>query len=118
MLPRTTNDRLVLSFWVVVLIVATALAVETAGQILRVGFFGTRPPLSMLQTGLRVVFVVVAISLLPVTHHTLDRAALIVGAAAAGSSVLFGLGLRSAVLSAFRLLSQAPITLERCDSSP
>lgn len=102
---RTTHDRLVLCSWVVVLIAATALAVETAGQILRDGFFGLRPPLSMFQTGLRFVFFVGAIGLLPVRHHTLDRAALIVGAAAAASSVLFGLGLRSAALSVFRLLS-------------
>jgi len=35
----------------------------------------------------------------------LERVTLLMGAAAAGSSALYGLGLRSAALSAFRLLS-------------
>jgi len=105
MLLRTTTNRLILAVWLVVFLAAVGLAIETAGQILRIGFFGERPPLSMFQTLLRVVFAVAAIGLLLVRHNVLDRATLIVGAAAAGSSVLFGLGLRSAALSAFRLLS-------------
>ena len=91
--------------WLVVLIAAMGLALTTAGQIQEIGLTGPRPPLSTAQTALRIVLVVGAIAFLFLRRHPLERVALVVGALAAGSSALYGFGLRSPFLSAFRLLS-------------
>ena len=91
--------------WFVVMVVAALLVVETVAEILRVGLTGTRPPLSAFQTSLRIVLGVGAIALLGWRRHVLERATLLVGAAAACSSALYGFGMRSLALSAFRLLS-------------
>src|SRR5262245_48837596 len=80
-------------------------AVDTVATIQRVGLFGARPPLSPAHTLLRVLIIVVALALLRVFHANLERLTLVVAAAAASSSALYGFGLRSAGLSAFRLLS-------------
>jgi hypothetical protein len=98
-------DRLTLLAWVAVLIASGVLAVDTALAIQRIGLTGTRPELSVLQTGLRIAIVVGALGLLSVCRNSLERITLLMGAAAAGSSALYGLGLRSPALSAFRLLS-------------
>jgi hypothetical protein len=98
-------DRLTLLAWVAVLIVSGFLAVDTALAIQRIGLTGTRPELSVLQTGLRIAIVVGALGLLSVCRNSLQRITLLMGAAAAGSSALYGLGLSSPALSAFRLLA-------------
>jgi hypothetical protein len=91
--------------WCAVLIAAIVLAMGTARQIADAGLTGVRPPLPAAQIALRIAIVVGAIGLWRLFRHPLERATLVVGAAAAGSSALFGFGLRSAFLSAFRLLS-------------
>jgi len=54
---------------------------------------------------LRIMIVLAALALFYAVHGSLERIALLIIAAAASSSVLYGLGLHAAVLSAFRLLS-------------
>lgn len=71
----------------------------------RVGLFGLRPPLSVFHTFLRILIAVVALALLYVFRCLLERIALLTAAAAASSTALYGIGLRSAGLSAFRFLS-------------
>jgi hypothetical protein len=90
--------------WVVFFLVSGFLGADTVATMTRVGLFGLRPPLSLLQTVLRIVIVVVALALLSVLRSRLERIALLIGAAAS-STALYGVGLRSAGLSAFRLLS-------------
>jgi hypothetical protein len=91
--------------WVVVFLVSGFLEGDTVATMQRVGLFGTRPPLSVAHTVLRILIVIVALALLYVFHNVLERIALLIVAAAAGSTALHGFGLRSAGLSAFRLLS-------------
>lgn len=98
-------DRLTVLAWVAVLIASGLLAADTALAIQRIGLTGTRPELSVLQTGFRIAIVVGALGLLFVSRNRLERITLLMGGAAAGSSALHGLGLRSPALSAFRLLS-------------
>jgi hypothetical protein len=98
-------DRLTWLAWVAVLIASGLLAADTAFAIQRIGLTGTRPALSVLQTGFRIALVVGALGLFPAFRHRWERITLLMGAAAAGSSALYGLGLRSPALSAFRLLS-------------
>ena len=98
-------DRLIRLGWVAVLVASGVLAVDAALAIWRIGLTGTRPELSVLQTGLRIAIVVGALGLLSICRTNLERVTLLTGAAAAGSSALYGLGLRSPALSAFRLLS-------------
>ena len=73
--------------------------------ILQVGLIGERPPLSVLQTGLRIVIVLSAVGVVFVRRNLFERITLLTGAAAAGSSAVYGFGLRLPSLSAFRLLS-------------
>src|SRR5215469_2623074 len=91
--------------WAVFFLVSGFLGAGTVATMTRVGLFGLRPPLSLLQTVLRIVIVVVALALLSVLRSRLERIALLIAAAAASSTALYGVGLRSAGLSAFRLLS-------------
>jgi hypothetical protein len=91
--------------WAIVLVVAGILEGETVATIERVGLVGARPPLPALQTGLRVAILIVVLILVRKFRRTLERVTLLVAAAAAGSTALYGIGLRSAWLSAFRLLS-------------
>ena len=102
---RIAINRLTLLAWVAVLAASGFLAVDTVATIQRTGLVGTRPPLAGLQTGLRIAIIVVALGLLYVCRNILERVTLLMGAAAAGSSALYGFGLRSPGLSAFRLLS-------------
>jgi hypothetical protein len=91
--------------WIVVFLVSGLLECDQVATIQRVGLFGVRPPLSVAHTVLRVLIVIASIALLYVFHSALQRIALLTATAAAGSSALYGFGLRSAGLSAFRLLS-------------
>jgi hypothetical protein len=97
--------RLVRIAWLAVLVASALMALDTGAVILQIGLTGSRPPLSAFQTGLRIVLVVGALGLLYWRRHPLERATLTIGAAAAGSSMLYGFGMRSPALSAFRLLS-------------
>ena len=81
------------------------LASETIETMRHIGLFGTRPSLPVAQTVLRILIVAVALGLLCAFRSALDQMTLLVVAAAAGSTTLYGLGYRSAGLSAFRLLS-------------
>jgi hypothetical protein len=98
-------NRLIIGIWLAVFVGAAMLAVNTTVQIEQIGLTGPRPPLSAFDTALRIVFVFGAIVLLYFRRHPLERLTLIIGAAAAGSSALYGFGVRSDSLSAFRLLS-------------
>src|SRR5215469_11405590 len=100
-----TRTRLVPLAWVVVFLASGFLGGDTVHTMMRVGLFGLRPPLSVAQTVLRIVIVLTALALLHALHGRLERIALLIAAAAASSSALYGIGLRAAVLSAFRLLS-------------
>jgi hypothetical protein len=98
-------DRLPALFWVLVFAAAALLTIDTATTIVNVGLIGDRSPLSVSQTGLRIALMVSALGLMFVRRNRLERITLLSGAAAAGSSAIYGFGLRSAGLSAFRLLS-------------
>jgi hypothetical protein len=97
--------RLSLIGWALILLASAWLAVGTVAQILTVGLFGQRPPLAPFDTGLRIVIVAGAVALFYFRRDAFERVTLIAGAAAAGSSALYGFGMRSPGLSAFRLLS-------------
>jgi hypothetical protein len=97
--------RLIGAAWYAVLVVAVLMTIQTATFILHNGLMADRPPLSMFQTGLRVALVLGATVCLLVRRDLIERAALITGILAPGSSALFGLGLRSPLLAALRLLS-------------
>jgi hypothetical protein len=101
----SAGNRLALLAWVAVFGAAVILVLQTAAQIHRIGLVGARPSLSAFQTCLRIVIVVAAVVLAYLRRGLLERVTLLVGAAAAGSSALYGFGLRSPALSAFRLLS-------------
>ena len=91
--------------WLAVLVVALFLTVQTALSILQSGLVANRPALSLLQTAWRVALGAGAAGFLLVRRDPIERAALLIAVVAAGSSVLFGFGLRSPWLSAVRLLS-------------
>jgi len=91
--------------WVAVFLISGFLASETIASMRRFGLFGARPPIPVTQTVLRIVIIAVALGLLYFFRSVLDRMMLLVVAAAAGSTALYGLGYRSASLSAFRFLS-------------
>jgi hypothetical protein len=91
--------------WIAVFLFTVFLESETIETMRRVGLFGTRPPLRVTQTVIRLLIFVVAMGLVRFFRDVLDRMALLMVAAAAGSTALYGLGYRSAGLSAFRLLS-------------
>ena len=102
---NTTREWRTASAWVAVFLVAGLLAGGTIFTMTRVGLFGPRPPLSVFHTAIRILIAVIALALLSVFQDHLERIALLMAAAAASSTALYGLGMRSAGLSAFRLLS-------------
>jgi hypothetical protein len=104
-LTARTIDQLPAWFWVGVLVAAAFLTVDTAMIIQRVGLVGERPPLSIFQTGVRIVLGMSSLGLMLVRRDLFERITLLSCAAAAGSSTLYGFGLRSPGLSAFRLVS-------------
>jgi presenilin-like A22 family membrane protease len=63
-----------------------------------------RAPLSPFQTAVRFAGVALAVILLLFRRDTMERTTLICAVVAAGSSALFGLGLRSTTLDVVRLL--------------
>ena len=85
--------------------VAVLLTAQTAIYILQNGLIAVRPPLSLSQTALRIALGAGAIVFLFVRRLILERAALAMGVVAAGSSALFGFGMRSPLLASVRLLS-------------
>jgi hypothetical protein len=109
MTDKLARNRLAALAWLAVFLVSGFLEVETVATILRVGLVGERPPLSITQTLLRILIAVVALVLLYAVHRILERIALLMAAAAAASTALYGFGVRSAGLSAFRLLSHLAV---------
>lgn len=105
MIEYSLRNRLAITAWVAIFLACGFLAGETVATIRRVGLTGARPPLPAVHTALRVLIMVVALALVFVFRRTFERVALIAAAAAAASTALYGFGLRSAGLSAFRLLS-------------
>jgi hypothetical protein len=105
MTENIARSRLTALAGVSVFLLGGFLEADTVATMRRVGLFGARPPLSLTHTAIRILIVIVALALLYVFRRVLDRIALLIAAAAAGSSALYGFGLRSAALSAFRVLS-------------
>ena len=105
MTHSVTRNRLALLAWAAAFTVSGFLVIDTVATLQRIGLVGARPPLPVAQTALRIVIVVVALALSYVRRDILERITLLMAAAAAGSTALHGFGLRSAGLSAFRLLS-------------
>lgn len=99
------TNRLVVVMWTVVFGLAVWLTIETVTTIANVGLTGDRPPLPAFQTALRVVFGAGGLVFFAIRRDPWERVTGILGAAAAGSTTLFGFGFRSPALSAFRLLS-------------
>jgi hypothetical protein len=91
--------------WLMVLVVAVGLAVQTALFILQNGLVADRPPLSVAQTLLRIALLTFAFTLMFVRRRLLERATLAMGVVAPASSALFGFGIRSPLLAAVRLVS-------------
>ena len=91
--------------WMAIVAAGMFMTADTLNIINAIGLVGERPPLSSLQTGLRAVLIAGAIVLLKTFRHPLERSALVMAIAAAGSSFLYGMGMRSPALSAFRLIS-------------
>jgi hypothetical protein len=92
-------------FWAAVAIAGAVRTADTAQLILDIGLTGARPPLSTADTALRIVLCAGALGWFYFRRDVLERVTTITGAAAAGSSMLYGFGLRSPALSAFRLVS-------------
>ena|SRR5215469_7071510 len=105
MSDKNTRKALTRLAWVAVFLLSGFLGGDTVVTMTRVGLFGLRPPLSIFHTVLRILIVVLALALLYVFQGRLERITLLIAAAAASSTALYGIGLRSAGLSAFRLLS-------------
>lgn len=105
MADKIIRLRFTVVAWVAAFVISGFLGSETVQTLRRHGLFGTRPPLSMTQTVLHILIMAVPLVLLSFFRSFLDRMTLLVAAAAAGSTALYGLGYRSAELSAFRLLS-------------
>jgi hypothetical protein len=99
----TASGRAIASL--LLLILFAALFADAVAVLRQAGLFGQRPPLTTFATGLRLVFVVGAVTLFLRWRDVLERVTLLIGATAAGSSALYGFGMRSPALSAFRLLS-------------
>ena len=102
---HSAKKRLTALAWAAVFLVSGFLGGDTVATMRRVGLFGLRPPPSVLHAALRILIAAAALALLYVFQGLLERTALLVAASAAGSTALYGFGLRSAGLSAFRLLS-------------
>jgi hypothetical protein len=91
--------------WVAILLVAVLLTAQTSAYILQNGLIADRPPLSLLQTAIRIALGAGAMALWFVRRDALERTALASAIIAASSSALFGFGLRSPLLASLRLLS-------------
>jgi len=100
----TPVKRLLLIVSVILIaIFCAAGAVWTAYWSLRFGL-APRPPLSLPQTVLRFAVVAFASVLLVYRRDWIERSAFLCAIVAAGSSALFGLGVRSTILDIVRLL--------------
>lgn len=99
------SRRVVTVFWLVVLGAALLLGFNTTRFILMAGLYAERPPLPWAHTALRFAIIVGSMVITFVARDRFLRATVLIAAVAAASTALFGLGLRSAPLSAFRLIS-------------
>jgi hypothetical protein len=86
-----TRKRLIALAWVAAFLVSGFLGGDSVVTMTRVGLFGQRPPLPVFHTVLRILIVVVALALLYVFQGRLERIALLVAAAAASSTALYGI---------------------------
>ena len=93
----------VLALVIAVFATCCAAAAGTAFQIGRIGLAGTPPP-TMFGTAGRLVGVVIAIALWPMARRNIERATLLTFVVGAGASALIGLGLRSSILDAARVV--------------
>jgi hypothetical protein len=91
--------------WLVVFIAGVLLTAQTCVYILQNGLVAARPELSISQTMLRIALGAGAMAFLFVRRRPIERTALVMAIVAAGSSTLFGFGLRSPLLAAVRVLS-------------
>jgi hypothetical protein len=91
--------------WLVVFLVAVLLTAQTIVYILQNGVVAVRPDLSAGQTVLRVALGAGATAFLFVRRRPIERTGLFMAIVAAGSSALFGFGMRSPLLAAVRVLS-------------
>ena len=91
--------------WLVVFLVAVLLTAQTTVYILQNGLVTARPDLSAGQTMLRVALAAGATAFLFVRRRAIERSALITAIVSAGSSTLFGFGMRSSLLAAVRVLA-------------
>jgi hypothetical protein len=98
------KETIVVATLVVALSVCAIGAAGTAVWTLRFGLFGPRPPLSAFDTVVRFAIVIAAVGLLVARLDLVERVTLVSTAIAAGSSALFGVGIRSPALSAVRLI--------------
>ena len=100
---QLTKANLTRVFMLLLLIFCVAGAVWTAYWSLRFGL-APRPPLSVWQTALRFVVVIIALGLLVRRRDLIERGAFACAVVAAGSSALYGLGVNSTALQVMRLL--------------
>ena len=105
MTENVAGNRLIALAWGAVFLISEFLAIQTITTMQRVGLVGARPPVPVLQAVIRILIAIVALALWYVFRNVLERIALLTAAAAASSTALYGFGLRSPGLSAFRLLS-------------
>jgi hypothetical protein len=104
--PNDTYSKWAIAVgWAAIFIACGYLGFGTVGTLRRVGLFGARPPLSMLNAVWHIVIAIRAVALLFVFRGALERVALLIAASASSSTALYGFGLRSSTLSGFRLLS-------------
>lgn len=109
MIDYVAKIRLTALVWAAVFLVSGFLEAGTIGTVQRIGLFGTRRPLPLVQTIIHVLIAIAALVLSCVFRAALERVTLLIAAAAAGSTALYGFGLRSSGLSAFRLLSHLAV---------
>jgi hypothetical protein len=105
MADNQVRNQLTGLFWLAVFLVSGFLTGDTILTMQRIGLFGARPPVPPVQTALRLLITVGTLSLLGRFRATLERITLVAAAAAATSTALYGFGLQSHALSAFRLIS-------------
>ena len=98
------SDDLLAAGLVLAVIACAAGALGTAWFVVSFGLLAPRPPLSVFETALRVAAGAGALVLLAVRRDAVERIMLACWVIAAGSSALFGLGVRSSSLSAARLI--------------
>jgi nitrate reductase NapE component len=79
-------------------------AIGTVVWIWRFGLFAPRAPLSAFGTAVRLAFLVSAVALFLARRDAVERVTLVCVVIAAGSSVIWGLGVQSSAVAAVRLI--------------